>query len=299
MIKIRELGGKFQKSYASSLKDPKIFEIFLFWKFFHQSQSIRYTHDSHHLEKYAKLFEVNQLIAKITLINGNISPSIHMSYCSVIYCRDIATFDIALLQCHRSGTNEFVLFISDILLYCLVIQQQAILLQCEIPLNPLDYELWGILEQNACQKYRPNLELFKRSIIEEVAKMYPLIRHLPAHNVFSKHLDNCQWMSLTVWFCANRDRLMAHRTHVDATYISNSNFTYWFLRVHCLVHFEIFVVLPQNPMLHFFFFSWPLCMYHGTYFLALCKLLFRQPSWLKIQSIFWETLRYSGENLKW
>ncbi len=30
---------------------------------------------SHHLENYAKLLEVDQLTAKITLINGNILPS--------------------------------------------------------------------------------------------------------------------------------------------------------------------------------------------------------------------------------
>ncbi len=43
--------------------------------------------------------------------------AIRMLHCSVIYCRDIATFEITLLQCERFCTNESVLFISDILLY--------------------------------------------------------------------------------------------------------------------------------------------------------------------------------------
>ncbi len=38
-------------------------------------------------------------------------------------------------------------------------------------LNPLDYELQDILEQNACQKLYPNLESLKQSIIEEPAKI--------------------------------------------------------------------------------------------------------------------------------
>ncbi len=42
------------------------------------------------------------------------------------------------LQYERSCTNESVLFISDILLYCLVIQQQAILLQCDSPLSDME-----------------------------------------------------------------------------------------------------------------------------------------------------------------
>ncbi len=33
-------------------------------------------------------------------------------------------------------------------------------------LNPLNFELWNILEQNARRKLYPNLELLKRSIIE-------------------------------------------------------------------------------------------------------------------------------------
>ncbi len=126
-IKVRESEGKFQKSDALSLKDQN-FSKFSYSEnilniFFHLSQWIRYTPDSHHLEKYAKLHEVNQLTAKITFINSSIPPSNpHVaSYCSVTYCRDIATFDIVLLQCERSCTNEYVLFISDVLLYCLVI----------------------------------------------------------------------------------------------------------------------------------------------------------------------------------
>ncbi len=43
-------------------------------------------------------------------------------------------WDIAFLQYERSCTNESVLFLSDISLYRLAIQQQAILLQCENPL---------------------------------------------------------------------------------------------------------------------------------------------------------------------
>ncbi len=38
-------------------------------------------------------------------------------------------------------------------------------------LNPLDYELWDILESNACWKYHPNLEWFKWSIIAEAVKI--------------------------------------------------------------------------------------------------------------------------------
>ncbi len=55
--------------------------------------------------------------------------------CMVGLLSDITTFDIAVLHCERSCTNESVLFISDILLYSLVIQQQVILLQCESPLS--------------------------------------------------------------------------------------------------------------------------------------------------------------------
>ncbi len=40
-----------------------------------------------------------------------------MSYCSVIYCHDITTFNIALLQCERSRTNE--LFCS-LVIYCFI-----------------------------------------------------------------------------------------------------------------------------------------------------------------------------------
>ncbi len=65
-----------------------------------------------------------------------------MSYCSVIYCCDIATFNIASLQCERFCTNESVLFISDVLFYCLVMQRQVILLQCE---SPLMYVFFKIL----------------------------------------------------------------------------------------------------------------------------------------------------------
>ncbi len=36
-------------------------------------------------------------------------------------------------------------------------------------LSPLDYELWNILELNACRKHHPNLELLKRNIIGEAA----------------------------------------------------------------------------------------------------------------------------------
>ncbi len=64
---------------------------------------------------------------------------------------------------------------------------------------------------------------------------------------------NCQWMSLTVRFCAHRNRTMAHRTHLDTTCINNSIFVYWFLRIYCPVHFEIFTVLPQNPTPQIFF----------------------------------------------
>ncbi len=38
-------------------------------------------------------------------------------------------------------------------------------------INPFDYELWGILEQKVCLKCHPNLELFRRSIIEEAVKI--------------------------------------------------------------------------------------------------------------------------------
>ncbi len=74
--------------------------------------------------------------------------AIRMSYCSMIYCRDIATFDIALLQCERSSTTESVLFISDILLYCFVIWQQVILLQCE---SVLIHGWWLFIPVLACQ----------------------------------------------------------------------------------------------------------------------------------------------------
>ncbi len=37
--------------------------------------------------------------------------------------------------------------------------------------NPLDYELWDVLEQNVCWKLHPNLESLKWSIIEEMAKI--------------------------------------------------------------------------------------------------------------------------------
>ncbi len=38
-------------------------------------------------------------------------------------------------------------------------------------LNPLDYELWDILEQSACQKLHPNLGSLKRSIIKKATKI--------------------------------------------------------------------------------------------------------------------------------
>ncbi len=38
-------------------------------------------------------------------------------------------------------------------------------------LNPLNYELWDILEQNACRKRHPNSESLTRSIIEEAVKI--------------------------------------------------------------------------------------------------------------------------------
>ncbi len=38
-------------------------------------------------------------------------------------------------------------------------------------LNPHNYELWDILEQNACWKHHPNLESLKQSINEEAAKI--------------------------------------------------------------------------------------------------------------------------------
>ncbi len=37
-------------------------------------------------------------------------------------------------------------------------------------LNPFDYELWDILEQNICWECHPNLKSFKWNIIEEAAK---------------------------------------------------------------------------------------------------------------------------------
>ncbi len=58
-----------------------------------------------------------------------------MSYCSVIYCCDIATFNIALLQCDESCTNESVLFKSDTLLHCSGDIATGGGLQCESPLK--------------------------------------------------------------------------------------------------------------------------------------------------------------------
>ncbi len=41
---------------------------------------------------------------------------------------------------------------------------------------------------------------------------------------------NCLWMSLTIWFCTHRNRIMMQGTHVGVTCIGNSTFPYWFLR---------------------------------------------------------------------
>ncbi len=45
-------------------------------------------------------------------------PAICMPYCSVIYCCNIVTFDIALLQCERFCTNESV---CSSVIYCFIV----------------------------------------------------------------------------------------------------------------------------------------------------------------------------------
>ncbi len=89
---------------------------------------------------------------------------------------------------------------------------------------------------------------------------------------------NCWWMDVVhSTVCAHRNRITAHRTHTDATFIGNSIFAYWLLHIYFVVHFEIFVVLPQNPMLISFFFQLSyisLYISHGpmqvTFLRALC-----------------------------
>ncbi len=63
-------------------------------------------------------------------------------------------------------------------------------------------------------------------------------------------------MSLIIWFCAHKKRIMLHGTHVSTTCIGNVTFTYWFLHIYC----------------------------QGMYFSALCKLLIWHPLY---KLLFW------------
>ncbi len=66
---------------------------------------------------------------------------------------------------------------------------------------------------------------------------------------------NCRWISVAWQFCAHKNRITACGRHIGATSIGNSIFPFWFLCIYWPVHFEIFIVLPQNHTLHVFFFN--------------------------------------------
>ncbi len=57
-------------------------------------------------------------------------------------------------------------------------------------LNPVDYNLWDYLEQNACSKCHPNLEPLKRSIEREAAEI-PLERIGAVIAHWLKYLAKC------------------------------------------------------------------------------------------------------------
>ncbi len=60
----------------------------------------------------------------------------------------------------------------------------------DLDLDPLDYDLWNVLEEEACLKHHPNLETLLRSIVAAAVKI-PLERIREAIAEWPSHLQRC------------------------------------------------------------------------------------------------------------